>query len=198
MVGMSKPLETLAGPRYAWNGPARSALSSALRHKHRIDDVNDAILLVDVGDRHDGLAAFRVDDFESEAIVPHGQLFALDGFVRGLTAALLDCCYEIGRGNLAGNDVVGENGGQCRLISGLQKRFDRPLGQLLESLVHRRENRERSVALQGFDEIRRLDCREERRVILRIDRVFDDVRWLSGYRWGVARKRALLERETSR
>src|ERR1700730_4757683 len=49
---------------------------SALRHKHRIDDVNDAILLVDIGNRHERLAAFRVDDFESAAILPHGQLFA--------------------------------------------------------------------------------------------------------------------------
>jgi hypothetical protein len=61
-----------------------SALTSALRHKHRIDDVNDAILLVDVGNRYEGLIAFRVDDFESPAVLPHGQLFTLDGFVGGL------------------------------------------------------------------------------------------------------------------
>jgi hypothetical protein len=60
-----------AGPR-SHDPPRMTPPMSAFWQKHRIDDVDDAVLLVDVGNRHDGLAAFRVDDFESAAVLPHG------------------------------------------------------------------------------------------------------------------------------
>jgi CIC family chloride channel protein len=61
-----------AGRCRARHHPACSASISALRHENRIDDVNDAIPLVDVGDRHEGFAALGVDNFKSAAVLAHG------------------------------------------------------------------------------------------------------------------------------
>ena len=78
---MTKTLPRRPGPRHAaeWSSPVNA--TSAFRQKHRIDDVNDAVLLVDVGDRHEGLIALGVDDLESAAVLLDGQLLALDGLV---------------------------------------------------------------------------------------------------------------------
>lgn len=70
--------------------PAVPASTSALWQENCVDDMNDAILLVDVRDRHEGLAALGVDNFESATVLTHGEFLAFSRLIHGLAAALFD------------------------------------------------------------------------------------------------------------
>ena len=63
---------------------------------------------------------------------------------------------DVGRHHLARNDIVGEDRDQLVTIFRLQKRLHGAGGQGREGFVGRGENREGTIALQGFDEARRL------------------------------------------
>ena len=71
--------------------------------------------------------------------------------------------------------VVGQDRCQPLLVLGLEQVLHRAGRQLLEGIVGRRENRERSLALQRRDEIGGFDCRDERRQVLVSDGGIDDV-----------------------
>jgi hypothetical protein len=71
--------------------------------------------------------------------------------------------------------VVGQHLAQHRLVLGLEQIVDGAGGQRGERGVGRREHRERARALQRRDQVGRLDRGDERRVVLRIDGVVDDV-----------------------
>ena len=73
------------------------------------------------------------------------------------------------------HDVIGEHLGQRRLVLWLEQPVDRARRQLLESRVDGREYRERPRALQRVDQPGRLDRRDQRRVVLRIYGVVDNV-----------------------
>ena len=70
------------------------------------------------------------------------------------------------------------------MFSGFRRGLDRSRGKLVEGRVGRREDREGTGALQRIDEARGLHRRDERRVVLGVDRVLDDV--LAGIHRGAA------------
>ena len=82
---------------------------------------------------------------------------------------------SVGRSHFAGDDVIGQDLRQRRLVLGLEQAVHRARRQLRERLVGRREDRERTLALERVDEAGRLHRGDERRVVLRVDRVVDDV-----------------------
>ena len=73
------------------------------------------------------------------------------------------------------HNVIGQDRRKLTLVLGFQQRLDRARRKLRERLVGRSENREGSRALQSVDETRRLHCRDERRVVLRVHGILNDV-----------------------
>ena len=65
--------------------------------------------------------------------------------------------FHIGSHDFSRHDVIGENRGELRFVLGFQKIFQSSLGKLREGFVSRREDRERSGALQRFDQASRFD-----------------------------------------
>jgi hypothetical protein len=71
--------------------------------------------------------------------------------------------------------VVGEDGDQLVAVLRLQQRLDRALGQRGEGLVGRREDGERTLALQRVDQAGGLDGGDQRLEAAGGDRGVDDV-----------------------
>ena len=69
----------------------------------------------------------------------------------------------------------GQHLGELVLVFGLEQRIDRAGRQRGKGLVGRREDGERTGALQGIDKAGGLDGGDQRRVVLRVDGVLDDV-----------------------
>ena len=106
-------------------GASRAARSStaASRQQHAVDDVDDAIRRIDIGGGDMDHATLGVGQHHGVAHQRAGQLAALDGGEHGLAAAGLDGGDDVLGGQLAGDDVVGEDSLQLRLVLGLQQRF---------------------------------------------------------------------------
>ena len=137
--------------------------------------MDDAVRLDDVGDRHVRHAARLVAQHDHAAAPGRGQLAARDLGQHRLAAAGVDRLGERGAVHLAGDDVVGQHLRQRRLVLGLQQGVDRAGGQGGEGGVGRREHRERPRALQRLHQVGGLDGGDQRRVVLRVDGVVDDV-----------------------
>ena len=152
----------------------RGFLRSA-RQQDSVDHVDHAVRLHDVADRHIGVAAFGALELDLAVSIARDEIFALDGLELGLAATSLDLRLQLGGGHLAGQDVIGEHGGELGLILRLQKGIDRTGRQLGESLVGRREHGERAGTLERIDKPGGLDGGDERRVVLRVDRILDNV-----------------------
>ena len=69
-------------------------------------------------------STLRVDDDDVATLLLGGQRLALDGLELGLATASLDLLLELLGSQLAGNDVVGQHGGELRLVLGLQQVVD--------------------------------------------------------------------------
>ena len=82
---------------------------------------------------------------------------------------------DLAGGDAAGDDVIGQDAGQRGLILGLDQRLDGAGGKPGEGGVGRREDGERTLARQRVDQAGGLDRGDQRGVVLRIDRVLDDV-----------------------
>jgi hypothetical protein len=145
--------------------PAVPAATSALRQENCIDNVNDAILLVDVCDRHEGLAALGVDNFEPAAVLTHGKFLAFDRLVHGLAAALFNGSDKLRGGDFSRNDVISQNRSESRLVFWHQQLFNRAFWKLIKGFVDWREDGERPVAFQGLNKASGLDGSNKRRVV---------------------------------
>src|SRR5262245_927836 len=171
---------------WGWSGREGG---SGRRQQHGVDHMDHTVRLVDVRDRDHRLAALGVDDPDLAAVVLDGQLFALGGLQ-------LHAVLEVGSGELAGHDMVGEDLGQGRLVLRLDQRLDRAGRQLAESGVGRREHRERALAFEGLDQAGGLHRGDQGGVILRVDGVLDDV--LGGEHRSTADHHGLLLRGNRR
>lgn len=70
---------------------------------------------------------------------------------------------DIGGQRLSGDNVIGEDFDELRLVLRLEQIFNGPLRKLRESSIRGREHGERTFALQGGYEVRRAEsCRERR------------------------------------
>jgi hypothetical protein len=105
----------------------------------------------------------------------YGQIAALHGLERRLALAVGHRLHEVGGRHAARDHVIGQDLGQRRLALGLHERVDRAGRQLGEGVVGGSEDRERTGARQCVDQTRRLHGCDQRRVILRVDGVLDDV-----------------------
>ena len=120
------------------------------------------------------------------------QLFALHRLERGGAVMARGHGCDLAGGDAAGDDVIGQDAGQRALVLGLDQRLDRAGGQLGEGGIGRREHGERTLARQRVDQAGGLDRGDQRRVILRIDGILDDV--LGRIHRGAADHRVLGER----
>src|SRR5436190_981809 len=75
--------------------------SSGRRHQHGIDHMDHAVGLIDVRDRDHRGSALGVDDPGLAVLVLDRQFFAFGGLE-------LHAVLQVGRGELAGHDMVGE------------------------------------------------------------------------------------------
>src|SRR5271169_4955563 len=99
-----------------------------------------AVRLQDVGDRDARDIALGVGDGQMRlAAALKGEGRALNGLERQLAATFVNLGGDIGGGQPAGNDVIGQDRSQFVLVLGLQQRLDRALRQRGESFVGRRE-----------------------------------------------------------
>src|SRR3981189_581744 len=111
LIGVTK--KRAGSPRLALPrillGPIRGAPRSGSRHQHGIDHMDHAVGLIDVRDRDHRGSALGVDAPDLAAVVLHGQLFAFGGLE-------LHAVLEVGRGEFARHDMVGQDLGQGRLV----------------------------------------------------------------------------------
>src|SRR5438270_8565093 len=78
-------------------------------HEDGVDDVDDAVRLEDVGCGDGGHAALCVGEDDFVAGDGGGEIFTLNGFDRGLAAALFDHRGKLPGADFAGDYVVGED-----------------------------------------------------------------------------------------
>src|SRR5690242_18746523 len=78
-------------------------------HKNRVDDVDDAVGLEDIGCGDGSCSAFSVGEHDMTTGHRRGQVFALHRLQHGLAVTLLDHLHELSGADAAGNDVVGED-----------------------------------------------------------------------------------------
>ena len=71
--------------------------------------------------------------------------------------------------------MIGQNLDKRRLILRLEQRFDRACGQLVKGAVDGCKDRERPGALQRVNQSGGLNSSDERRMIFRVNGVFDDI-----------------------
>ena len=173
MLQGSNHRDAPAGRRSA----TRAKPSAEIRHGIRTESMTwmtpfDCITLAMV---IRALVALGVDHDPPAAALHEAQLFALDRrqgrgamVARGHRRDLL-------RGDAAGNDMIGQDLGQRRLVLGLHQIIDRAGGELAERGVGRREHGEGPLARQRVDQAGGLDRGDQGRVILRIDRILNDV-----------------------
>ena len=129
-------------------GGRRSGLRSFGRgQEHGVDHVDDAIGGLDVGGDDVGIA-----DLDRATVDGDRGGCALDGGDI-LTVEL----HDLGGGDAASDDVVGENLDELILVLGLQQVFDRAGGQFGEGFVGRSEDGEGARALQRVDQAGGLD-----------------------------------------
>ena len=87
------------------------------------------------------------------------------GRVDGEGSALNGGCgrqaHHIGGGHMTGNDVVGENGNQLRLVFGQKQRVNRSRRERREGVVGWGKDGERASALESFDESSSLHRRNQ-------------------------------------
>src|SRR5690606_34054660 len=137
--------------------------------QHGVDDVDNAIGLIDIGDGHSGRTTSTVSDLDLIAVEAEGQLATLNGSGLELTAIVLDQLDQIGRVNATGNRVIGEDAGELILVFWHQQGFDSAGRESVKSGVDRSEDRERAFALQRFGKTGSLDRGNERGVVSRVD-----------------------------
>ena len=147
----------------------------SVREKHGINNVNDAVGLVDIRDGDFGYPALFIGQDDGLA---HGrglERAAADGLENGGAVAGLHGFPDVFAGHFAGDHVVRQNLPERVLVFRLERRVNRASWELGESSIRWRKNGERAGALQRFNEPRGLDRGDQRRVIRGIDGVGDDV-----------------------
>ncbi len=150
-------------------------LAPLLRQEHLVDDVDDAIRLVDVGDGNLGSTAGLVDNVERTALHLGGQRIAAHRLHLILSTHRLGLGHHLLGGNLAGDDMGSQDLDQLGLVFGLDQRGDGAGRKLLERRIGWREHREGTSALQRIDEAGRLDGGDQRLVDRRVYGVLNDV-----------------------
>ncbi len=127
--------------------------------------MDDAVVGRNVGSHDLG----AVDGHAAHRRIDHDHL-ALDRLRIGLLAG------EGRTHDFSGHHVIGQDLDQLGLVLRLQEVFDRSGGKLLEGLVGRRKDRERTGAFQDDDEIARLQGGSQRVELTGLHRRIDDVR----------------------
>ncbi len=104
-----------------------------------------------------------------------GERATLNGLGGVATVALLDPILEVLGGDLAGDDVVGEDLYEGGLVLRLDEVVDGACGELGEGGIGGSEDGEGASAFEGVDETGSLDGGDEGLVDGGVDRVLDDV-----------------------
>ncbi len=113
---------TLGKRRVRLHRSQRSRQLASVRQKHAIDNVDDTIRLVDVGDGDFRLVPFAVDDPPAAHLVAlNRDRFAFDRLQLELAAVGVGFLGERRSGIFAGNDVIGQNVLQLGLVFRLKK-----------------------------------------------------------------------------
>src|SRR5690606_33582187 len=94
------------------------------RQQHGVDNMDDAIGLVDIGDGDGGSTTSAVSDLHHVAVEAEGQLAALNGSGLELTAIVLNQLDQVSSVNVTSNDVIGEDAGELILVFRHQQGFD--------------------------------------------------------------------------
>src|SRR5271169_3187831 len=81
----------------------------SVRHQHFVDDLNDAVALIDVGNRDTRARAFLVGHHQAFAAALYRQRLALHGFEYDLAPAGRDLLVEHHRIEAARHDMVGQD-----------------------------------------------------------------------------------------
>jgi hypothetical protein len=138
-------------------------------------DVGHAVLLENVDLRDGRYAALGVGQHDLAALGAGGQRVAGNGLDGMFAAILVDHGHQRRGIHFGRHDVVGQDPGELGLVLRLEQGLDGSRRQGCERRVGRREYRERTGTLERVDQTRRLDGGNERRVILRIHGIVDDV-----------------------
>ena len=93
-------------------------------HQDVVDDVHDAVRLLDIGCRDFGHAALGVRQDDVMALEADRQRLAFDGLEGRLAIAVLDVLDQVIGIEMPGDDMVGEDRGQLRLVLGLDEGVD--------------------------------------------------------------------------
>ena len=103
------------------------------------------------------------------------QRAATDSLNRVAATVIGDHLGNGGRHGFGRHDVAGQHLGQLFLVLRLQQRVDGAGRQGIEGGIDRSEDRERTGAGQGLDQAGSLDGSDQRRVILGVDGILDNV-----------------------
>src|ERR1700751_5567865 len=115
---------------------------ASIRDQDPVNDLDDAIALVNVRDRDMGGAALLVGHDQVLASPLYSQRLTLHGLEHRPAAAHRDLLVERPRIEATRHDLIGQDLVQCTLVLWLQQSLHRPRWQCRESRVGRRENGE--------------------------------------------------------
>ena len=157
----------------AVTGPPGRSIARSLRGRrqdHGVDDVDHAVGALDV----------RLDDLGAV----DGDRPVLDGDLGGAPLDRLDVLAvepdDVGGHGLRRDDVVLQDRDELVLVLGLEQALDRPLGQLGERLVGRRQHGERPLALERLHQAGGLDRGDQRLEVVGAGRRVHDVLLVAG------------------
>ena len=153
----------------------RHGITGRRRQQHLVDDVDDAVRLLDVGDGDVGDPARFVGQRNFAAVHLGLKDAATDGLDRVGAAIVRNHLADGVRHGVGSDHMTGQNLDQLILVLWFEQRVDGAGGQCVEGRVDRCENREGASALQGLDQPGGLDGGDQGRVILGVDGVLDDV-----------------------
>lgn len=151
------------------------AANLTLGQQHLVDDMDNAVGLLDVSDRHGRCVAGLILYHYLAVLRRERQRAAADGLDRMRAASI---SHHLGDGAaqcIGANDVASQDFGKLVFAFRLEKRVNRAGGQGVKGAVDGRQHRERPFALQRFDQSCRLDSGDQGGVILGIHSIFDDV-----------------------
>ncbi len=138
--------------------------------------MNDTVGLEDVGNGDVRNTALFVLDGDAIFAVSHDEkLSAADSLEFGGAVTSLNGFFEILGGETACDNVIGEHFREGVLVFGLEERVHGAGGKFCEGVIRWSEDREWASGFERVHEAGGFDGSDERRVILGIDGVVDDV-----------------------